>query len=142
MSTMTSLHYHIVFAVKNREPLIHQNIENRVWQYLVGVARNKGLVVRAVGGVEDHVHMLVDLPARMSVSEAVGLIKGGSSYGIKSEITTLENFAWQEGYGAFTVSPSALDIVASYIRNQRARHKSQSLDQEWAQLEQACIPTP
>jgi REP-associated tyrosine transposase len=78
-NTYTSLHYHVVFSTKNRESWISQTIEDRVWEYLGGIARQNDIVPVKLGGVDDHVHMVVSIPPTLSISRAVQLLKGGLS---------------------------------------------------------------
>jgi putative transposase len=96
------LHYHIVFSTKNREAWISQPIEAHVWEYLGGIARNNDMVPVKFGGVDDHVHMVVSVPPTLSISKAVQLLKGGSSLWFHDTFRR-SAFAWQDGYGAFTV---------------------------------------
>jgi putative transposase len=110
-NTFTSLHYHFVFSTKQREPWIDREIEERVWAFLGGIARENGMKAVHVGGMPDHVHMVLGVPPVGSVSKAAQLIKGGSSKWIKSEFPGKRSFAWQDGYGAFTVSKSNLAEV-------------------------------
>ena len=92
-NTFTSLHYHVIFSTKNREPLIHQDIEQRVWSYLGGIARENDMKALLVGGIENHLHLLLGIPAALSVSKALQLIKGGSSGWIKEMLPGKGRFA-------------------------------------------------
>jgi REP-associated tyrosine transposase len=100
---------HCVFSTKERRKLIDQELESRLWPYTVGIARQNGFQIAAVGGVDDHIHLLMLLPGPLSVSNAIQLIKGGSSKWIHDEFAQHRSFAWQEGYGAFGVSISQMD---------------------------------
>ncbi|HMO65040.1 MAG TPA: IS200/IS605 family transposase, partial [Verrucomicrobiota bacterium] len=126
-----SLSYHIVFSTKNREPWLNDAVCERLWPYLGGIARENKMMVLEVGGVADHVHVLVSIPASMSVSKAVQLIKGGSSHWIKETFANMAGFAWQDGYGAFTVSESQLDTVRDYIRRQPEHHRTRTFAEEY-----------
>jgi putative transposase len=86
----------------------------------------------AVGGTEDHVHLLLSLPATISVSKAIQLIKGGSSFWINNTFSAHRNFKWQEGYGAFSVSMSHVEDTISYINNQEEHHKVKTFKEEYA----------
>ena len=130
-NTFTSLHYHIVFSTKNRERWLTPEIEQRVWAYLGGIARENGLKPLLIGGVDDHVHLLVSMPPNVSVSEALKQIKGGSSGWVKQNIPGCRGFGWQDGYGAFTVSKSQIPEVEEYIRNQREHHRVKSFMEEY-----------
>lgn len=103
-NTYCSLHYHIIFSTKNREKHISQKIEERVWAYIGGVARAHKMTALQIGGVEDHIHALVTAPATLSPSEIAQFLKGDSSKWIHEEFPALRHFAWQDGYGGFTVS--------------------------------------
>src|SRR3712207_2707182 len=98
MVTYTSLHYHIVFSTKGREPWIAEAIEERVWTYLAGTASRHGMTPLRIGGLEDHLHLVIGLPPAMTVSKAVQLLKGASSHWIRQTFPELEAFRWQDGY--------------------------------------------
>jgi len=96
--------------------------------------------VLEVGGVADHVHLLLSIPASLAVSKAVQLIKGGSSHWLKEAVPNMVTFAWQDGYAAFTVSQSQLDNVQAYIRSQPEHHRTQTFVQEYrAFLARHCV---
>ncbi len=130
-NTYTCLHYHVVFSTKGRERFIASTFENRIWDYLGGIARENGMKPILVGGVEDHVHLLSSMPPSVSLSEAVKQIKGGSSGWIKANFPGLGKFAWQDGFGAFTVSKSQIPEVQDYIRGQREHHLEKSFQEEY-----------
>jgi REP element-mobilizing transposase RayT len=119
------LHYHLVFSTKNRVPVITQEIEPRLWEYLAGTVRGLGGTPIQVGGVEDHVHLLVTLRQQPSPSNVVRDIKAASSGWVHDTFPELSGFWWQGGYGAFTVSHSNIDAVKTYIAGQREHHKKQ-----------------
>ena len=126
--------FHIVFSTKQRMQLIPADRQSRLWNYLAGIALNHGIQVLAVGGTEDHVHMLVVLPADTALSDAVRTLKTNSSRWVRQ---TDRLFAWQEGYGAFSVSPSQLERVKQYIANQPAHHATRSFEDEFLAMLQA-----
>jgi len=130
-NTYTSLHYHIVFSTKNRERWILPELEQRLWAYLGGIAKEHRMIPIAIGGIEDHVHLLLRCPPTLAPSKIAQLIKGGSSAWIHSTFPTLQAFAWQDGYGAFTVSQSSVPDVIEYIQGQRARHRLQTFQEEY-----------
>jgi putative transposase len=133
-NTNTSLHYNVVFSTKNREPLIARNIENRVWAYIGGIARKHKMTALQVGGIEDHIHALVTAPATLSPSQIAQFLKGDSSKWIHAEFSGMGRFAWQDGYGAFTVSRSSIPPVIAYIQNQRDHHRKKSFQEEYREL--------
>jgi len=130
-NTYTSLNYHIVFSTKNRKPWLIENVRERLWPYLGGIARENGMKALEIGGVTDHVHILVSVPATTTFSKAVQLIKGGSSPWIKESFPNMAGFAWQDGYGAFTVGESELDTVRNYIRRQAEHHCTKTFAEEY-----------
>ena len=133
-NTFTSLHYHIVFSTKNRAQLIKPEIEQRVWAYIGGVARKHGMTALQVGGLDDHVHVLVLTPPRLSPSQVAQFLKGDSSRWIHEEFPALRDFAWQDGYGAFSVSKSNLAEVVGYIQHQREHHRKKSFQEEYLEF--------
>jgi REP element-mobilizing transposase RayT len=130
-NTFTSLHYHVIFSTKNREPWIRPEIETRVWSYLGGIARENDLKAILIGGIENHVHLLLGIPPTVAVSKAVQLIKGGSSAWLKDALPGARGFGWQDGYGAFTVSKSLVPEVENYIRHQREHHRVKTFEEEY-----------
>jgi putative transposase len=133
-NTYVSLHYHSVFSTKHRELWITEDIEDRIWAYVAGIAGQHEMEALAVGGLDDHLHVVVGIPSTMPVSRAVQLLKGGSSRWIRQTFPELEAFGWQEGYGAFTVSKSALPATISYVERQRERHQARSFQEEFRAL--------
>ena len=123
--------FHIVFSTKQRRQLIPAAAQNRVWNYLAGIARNHRMQTLAVGGTQNHVHMLLALPSDTALSDAVRTLKTNSSRLMRE---TSSSFAWQEGYGAFSVSPSQLERVKRYIANQPAHHARYSYEEEFLKM--------
>jgi len=133
-NTYTSLHYHVVFSTKNRVPDIAQNIEQRVWAYIGGIARKHKMTALQVGGVEDHIHALVTAPPIYAPSQIAQFLKGESSKWIHEEFREMRGFGWQDGYGAFTVSKSNIPEVVWYIQNQREHHRKKTFQEEYREL--------
>ncbi len=129
-----SANFHCVFSAKERRPIITPALRERLWPFLGGIARENRMKAIEVGGVADHVHLLLSLPATLSVSKALQLIKGGSSKWIHESFPDQRLFAWQEGYGAFSVSASKLEEIARYIRNQEAHHQKHDFKSELVTL--------
>jgi len=127
-NTYTSLNYHVVFSTKNREPWLTVTVRGRLWPYLGGIARENGMKAVEIGGVSDHVHLLMWIPASIAVSKAVQLIKGGSSHWLQTNLPNMAGFAWQDGYGAFSVSASQCESVRDYIRNQVEHHRTTTFE--------------
>jgi putative transposase len=128
-STFLALHYHIVFSTKDRIPMIDASWRERLHEYLGGTVGGLGGVVQGVGGVADHVHLLVGLKATHCLADFMRELKKASSVWVHEEIT-LREFAWQEGYGAFTVSPTARPQVQKYIANQAEHHRVKTFREE------------
>ena len=120
--TYTKLFYHIVFSTKNRSGFITPAIEVELYKYLAGVVRGLGGSCVAVNGMPDHVHLLVILPPKLALSDALREIKTNSSKWIHETKPDLAGFGWQDGYAAFTVSKSAVEPVCEYIRDQKLHH--------------------
>ena len=129
-----SSHFHCAFSTKERRPYITPALRERLWPFLGGIARRNKMKAVEVGGVEDHVHILLSLPATMPVSKALQLIKGGSSKWIHETFPEQRPFAWQEEYGAFSVSVSQLETVIEYIRRQEEHHRTVTFREEFVAL--------
>ncbi len=133
-NTYTSLHYHLVFSTKNRERWINPEIEERVWSYLAGIAKQNKMTPIQIGGVEDHVHVLLGASPTLAPSKIAQMVKGGSSAWIHDTFPDMKAFAWQDGFGGFTVSRSNVESVADYIRGQREHHRSRTFQDEYLAL--------
>jgi putative transposase len=118
---------HVVFSTKDRGKIISPDLRPKMWSYLAGICKNLEMHVHAIGGVSDHVHLLVRLPAAMPLAKAVNTLKSNSSKWAKEEES---NFAWQEGYAAFSVSASLVPTVVRYIRAQESHHKKMTFEAE------------
>jgi REP element-mobilizing transposase RayT len=127
-NTYTSLHVHLIFSTKHRHLWITPDLEERSWKYLGGIARANKLTPLKTGGIEDHIHMLLGSPPTLAPAKIAQLIKGESSAWIHDEFPHLREFAWQDGYAAF--SKSNVPDVVSYIENQREHHRKMSYQEE------------
>ena len=132
-STYLSLHYHLVFGTKNREPLIAPEWRNRLHDYLGGTIRGLGGFPEGIGGVADHVHLLIGLKATHCLADILRELKKASSAWVHEEIG-LRSFAWQEGYAACTVSATSRDAVRHYIANQEEHHRVKSFREELVEM--------
>lgn len=128
-STYLSLHYHLVFSTKNRLPLITAEWRERLHEYLGGTVNGLGGFSQGVGGTDDHVHLLVGLKATHCLADFMRELKKASSVWVRDEVG-VRDFAWQEGYGAFTVSPTARPMVRQYIAHQEQHHAVKSYREE------------
>jgi len=133
-NTYTSLHYHIVFSTKNRERWLTHDIRERIWAYLGGIARENKMTPVQIGGIEDHVHVLTGATSSIAPSKMAQLIKGGSSAWIHDTFPKMRGFAWQDGYGAFTVSKSKIIDVKTYIEGQSEHHQKLTFQEEYIAL--------
>ena len=139
MSTFASLHYHVVFSTKNRMRFIDPQWETRLHEYLGGTVRGLDGFPQGVGGVEDHVHLLIGLKTTHCIADFMRELKKAASRWMHEEIG-LKQFAWQEGYGVFSVSATARDQVKHYIANQRDHHRRMDFRDEFiAMLERAGV---
>ncbi len=132
-STYLSLHYHLVFSTKNREAVITPAWRARLHDYLGGTIRGLGGFPEGVGGVADHVHLLVSLKATHCLSDVMRELKKASSTWVHEEEGAC-SFAWQEGYAAFTVSATAREAVRHYIANQDEHHRVKSFREELVEM--------
>ena len=133
-NTYSSLFYHFVFSTKNRTAFIRPEIETRVWAYIGGIAREQKMAAIQIGGVDDHIHALVMAPPTLAPFEIAKYLKRDSSKWIHETFPVLSDFAWQEGYGAFSVSKSGLEAVANYIQNQLAHHEKRNFQEEYVEF--------
>ncbi len=129
-ATHLSLHYHLVFSTKDRRPFIAEAWRARLHEYLGGLAKAAEGFPEAVGGTSDHVHLLAGLRATHTLASFVQDIKQASSKWIHQTID-LKEFAWQPGYGAFTVSASNRESVAKYIADQEQHHREKTFQNEY-----------
>ncbi len=130
-NTYSSLFYHIVFSTKNRAPFIKSEFENRIWEYVGGVARHHKMTALQIGGIENHLHALILAPTTIAPCDIAKYLKGDSSSWIHDEFPELAEFGWQDGYGAFTVSKANVPSVIRYIQNQRVHHQTQTFEDEY-----------
>jgi len=132
-STYLSLHYHLVFGTKNREPTIGPQWRSRLHEYLGGTISGLGGFPQGVGGVADHVHLLVGLKATHCLADVLRELKKASSLWVHEQIGVRE-FAWQEGYAAFTVSAPSREAIKQYIANQEEHHRKKSFREELIEM--------
>ena len=128
-STYLSLHYHVVFGTRNREPRIETEWRARLHDYIGGTLRGLGGYPEGVGGVADHVHILFGLRASHCLADMMRELKKASSMWVHEQIE-LRSFAWQEGYAAFTVSATSREAVRQYIRAQEEHHRVRPFREE------------
>ena len=125
---------HVVFSTAERRPLIRADMQGRLHAYMGGIARENGMAALAVGGIADHVHILLSLSRTIAVAKAVQLLKCGSSKWLNETRLAREVFGWQEGYAALSVSTSQRNRVVDYIVHQPQHHKKMSFAEELSRL--------
>lgn len=126
-----NLIYHVVFSTKDREPLITDAHQTRLYEYLGGIVRAQGGVALAINGMADHVHLLARLRQDKALADVIRDLKASASGWMHKVFPEAQAFAWQNGYGAFTVSASQVETVRRYIANQQAHHQKQSFQDEF-----------
>src|SRR5271166_5712458 len=126
--------YHLVWSTKEREQLILPEYKERIFQFLGGAFKNADCNIFQVGGMPDHVHILLGIPPKYAVSEIIRDVKVCSSKWIAHTFPQCRNFSWQEGFGSFTVSASQKDNVFQYIVNQEHYHKTRTFREEFIEL--------
>ena len=127
--TYTTLLVHCIFSTRKRRPLIPEAVQPRLWAYMGGIARKNGMKALAIGGMRDHVHVLLSLSTVISVAKAIQVIKAGSSKWM-NERSFRKGFAWQTGYGAFTIGISQVAATVKYIKNQPEHHRKRGYADE------------
>jgi putative transposase len=122
---------HLVFSTKERRKSIPHEFQSRLWAYTAGICKNHSIFVHAIGGSDDHVHLLIQIPATLSLAKAVATIKSNSSRWAHEQGQPL---AWQQGYGAFSVSASNIPAVLRYVQTQESHHRKISFEDEFLAL--------
>ena len=122
---------HVVFSTKERHKSIAPAFQGELWAYAAGICKKDGMFVHAIGGMEDHIHFLIQLPPTIALAKAINAIKSNSSRWANQEGQKL---AWQQGYGAFSVSASLVPTVLQYINNQKEHHKKMTFQEEFLAL--------
>ena len=133
-SAWTENFYHCVFSTKHRAPMITPEVEARLYPFIGGIVRDMRCTLVAINGMRDHVHLLVRYRADLSHSDLLRHVKSRSSKWVHETFPNLDHFAWQEGYGGFTVSKSAVPSVKDYIRRQKEHHIRQDFETEFQEL--------
>jgi putative transposase len=121
------LHYHIIWATKERLPLINLEWEDDIYGYLWGKATALGCFPHAINGMPDHVHIAISIPPSLSVAQVIGQMKGSSSHHINSTLDSDKAFAWQDEYGVVSFSEQILPKIVKYVQNQKIHHANNTL---------------
>jgi putative transposase len=125
--TYTQNVIHVVFSTQCRRKTISKEFQPRMWAYIAGICKNHDILVHAIGGMDDHIHLLIQLPPSLPLAKAVLAIKSNSSRWANEQGN---KFAWQQGYAAFSVSSSLVPAVVRYIQTQESHHKKMTFDAE------------
>jgi REP element-mobilizing transposase RayT len=132
--TYTQIFIHVVFAVRERGSLIRSEWRNELFKYITGIFKNKGLTLIAIGGVEDHIHILFGLAPSIALSDLVRDVKTASGAFINEKKFVKGKFYWQEGFGAFSYSRSQIEAVAKYVLDQEKHHAKRTFREEYVEL--------
>ena len=133
-SSLVKMNAHVIFHTKMTSVALRIGDLPRVFEYIGGIVRGIGGIPIVVGGMPDHIHILASIPATISIADFVKTVKAKSSKWIKSLNAYYGLFAWQEGYGAFSVSPSMLEKTSNYIINQAEHHRRLSFEEEYKEF--------
>ena len=128
--SLARIYLHLIFSTKDRTPTINDQIREPLHAYMATVLKNLGCHANSINSVEDHVHLLFELGRTVSVSKVVEDAKKSSSKWIKTQPTGVADFAWQNGYGVFSVSHSNFEAVRDYIASQREHHRKYTFQDE------------
>jgi len=130
-NTYSQIYIQIVFAVKNRNALINSSWEEKLYQYITGIVKNKEQKLIAINGVADHIHIFIGLKPTCCLSDLVREVKKASTVFINDNKLSKYKFNWQAGFGAFSYSKSHIDAVYNYVMNQKAHHKKRTFKEEY-----------
>jgi len=133
-NTFSQIYIQIVFSVKGRQNLIQKTWRDELYKYICGIVNGKEQKVYAIGGMADHLHVLISINPTICLSDLVRDIKANSSKWINEKHFVAGKFHWQEGFGAFSYSQSQLDIIIAYINNQEQHHKKKTFRDEYVEL--------
>ncbi|MFO0857295.1 MAG: IS200/IS605 family transposase [Phycisphaerales bacterium] len=129
-STLTKILLHVTFSTKHRQPILPTHVEAELFAYIGGVCRRLDSSLLAMGGTDDHVHMLVSFGKTQTLADLMLNIKRDSSKWIKERVPSSADFAWQDGYFAFSIGESGVEALRAYIANQKIHHKSMDYKDE------------
>jgi len=130
--SLSNILLHLVFSTKNRHALIEPDVEEELWRYLASICTAHGCQAHRVGGTVDHVHILCGLARTVPASSLLGKIKTSSSKWMKTR--GVGEFAWQNGYGAFSIGQSQFEAVAAYIARQKQHHHRLTFQEEYREF--------
>ena len=125
---------HCVFSTKQRRNMITEALQEPLYPYVGGIARKHKMKLLAIGGIRDHVHMLLSIPSTLDIAKVMQLIKGNSSKWIHDEFPQHRTFGWQDGYGAFSIGISQVEDTVEYIKHQKEHHRRKTFQEEFIQF--------
>lgn len=129
------LFYHLVCSTKERQPLIKPNIESQLYPYIIGKADALNCILHAINGTKNHIHLVVSIPPTLAISDFVKKIKGSSSHYLNNVLSAKENkFAWQTGYGVFSLGQTQLERAIAYVDNQKQHHSKGTVNSHPEQM--------
>ena len=128
--TYSKLLFHVIFSTKNRSNFLYKNMRKELYKYLCGIAKNEGVRIIRVNGVEDHIHLLLNTSTSIAPANIIRTLKSNSCGWIHKRFPQMQEFSWQNGYGIFSVSESAKNKVINYINNQERHHAHISFEEE------------
>ena len=120
------LHYHLVWASYQRVPLLDESLERQVYGTILGKAKDLGVIIHAIGNIEDHIHVAASIPPKLAVADCVKHFKGASSHYVNHQPGASGGFGWQDGYGALTFGDRAMEDIVAYVRNQKEHHRQKT----------------
>jgi REP element-mobilizing transposase RayT len=126
--TFAKNHLHVVFSTKERRKTIAKELQPELWSYMAGICHNLDIASIAIGGTDDHTHILLHLPPTISLSKAIQMLKANASRWMNHR---QKDFSWQQGFGAFSVGISNTAAVVRYIQNQEAHHRKMTFEEEY-----------
>jgi putative transposase len=133
-NTYSQIHIHALFAVQNRYNIITPDWEDELYKYTTGIVHQNKHRLLAIGGMPDHIHLLIGFRPTQSISELIQIVKANSSKWINERQFIKTKFSWQEGFGAFSHSKSNLPSVIRYVNNQKEHHKAKTFTEEYLNL--------
>lgn len=133
-NTYTQLYFHVVFAVKGRLNIIAEEWKEDLYKYISGVVTNKNQKLMVINGRPDHIHLLVGMKPDYKLSDLIRDVKANSSRFINEQKWVSGKFEWQEGFGAFTLGHSQIDVIVKYIKNQEEHHRARTFQEEYIEF--------
>ena len=130
-----SILYHIVFSTKDRKPLLNNKIRKKVYDFILKKCKISRYYLHQIGGTEDHIHLLIYIPPKISLSKAIGVIKGSSSHYINKDLLFEDGFHWQNGYGVITINYKNFNMINEYIKNQKEHHQEGTFLTEYEKMD-------